>query len=306
MKIVKNICLFSLLVLMFFQCSSDDNSGSTFVTRDRDEVRDENNIDILDFLESHYISFEENPNNPNFEQIRFLPLEDIDEQNPPDDDTPIKDSPFLRLKTITHFDLDYDVYYLVFREGATEQRQPTFADSVLITYEGRTINNIPFDASPNPIWFDLTNTVRGFSVGMTDLRGATSFTLNPDGTGAFSDDFGVGAVFIPSGIGYFATPPIGSGIGAYEPIIFTYQLYRSRLTDHDRDGIPSYMEDINNTGRVDDVDTNGNGFPNYLDSDDDGDGVPTRDEIIIEEDGTIIFPDSNGNGTPDYLDPTYP
>ena len=52
-----------------------------------------------------------------------------------------------------------------------------------------------------------------------------------------------------------------------------------------------------------DYDTDEDGLPNYSDPDDDGDGKPTRDEIIINEDGSIEFPDSNGNGTPDYLDP---
>ena len=45
------------------------------------------------------------------------------------------------------------------------------------------------------------------------------------------------------------------------------------------------------------------GIPNFQDIDDDGDGVLTRTEIS-DADGNIIFPypDSNGDGTPDYLD----
>lgn len=306
MKNSKYIILGLILISFLTQCTPDDDAITQAPTRDLEEVKQENSDEIINFLESHYISFEENPDNPNFERIRFKPIDAIDIQNPPEDDTPIIESSFLRQKTVTQQEIDYEVYYLVFREGATEQRQPTFADSTLVTYEGFTIRNTIFDGTPNPIWFDLTQTIRGFSVGITDLRGATNFISNPDGTGSFSDDFGIGAVFIPSGLGYFAAPPASSGIRAYEPIYFTYQLYRSRLSDHDQDGIPSFMEDVNNTNRLDDVDTDEDGIPDFLDVDDDGDGVPTRDEIIIEEDGTIIFPDSNGNGTPDYLDPTYP
>ncbi len=40
----------------------------------------------------------------------------------------------------------------------------------------------------------------------------------------------------------------------------------------------------------------------FLDPDDDGDGRPTRDEIIINEYGTITFPDTDGDGIPDHLD----
>ena len=40
--------------------------------------------------------------------------------------------------------------------------------------------------------------------------------------------------------------------------------------------------------------------PNYRDLDDDGDGVPTRQEYDINNDG--IPDDSDGDGIPDYLD----
>lgn len=306
MKKSKYFILSFILFVVFTQCNSDDDSVVRAPTRDLEEVKEENKEEIINFLQSHYISFEENLENSNFQKIHFKPIDEIDANNPPEDATPIIESNYIRQKTLTQQGLEYEVYYLVFREGGSDQIQPTFADSTLVTYEGSTIRNTIFDGSTTPIWFDLTQTIRGFSVGITDLRGASSFNSNNDGTVSFSDDFGIGAVFIPSGLGYFAAPPPTSGIRPYEPIYFTYQLYRARLTDHDRDGIPSYMEDVNGTGRLDDVDTDGNGIPNFLDADDDGDGIPTRDEIIIEEDGTIIFPDSNGNGIPDYLDPTYP
>jgi hypothetical protein len=76
--------------------------------------------------------------------------------------------------------------------------------------------------------------------------------------------------------------------------------------DHDNDGIPSWMEDLNGNGYLLDDDTDGDGVPNYIDNDDDGDGVLTIDEIIVHPDGTIEFPDYNNDGTPDYLDPDYP
>ena len=63
------------------------------------------------------------------------------------------------------------------------------------------------------------------------------------------------------------------------------------------------MEDLDGDENLLNDDTSGNNTPNYLDPDDDRDGTPTREEIIINEDGTIEFPDTNGNGIPDYLDP---
>ena len=41
---------------------------------------------------------------------------------------------------------------------------------------------------------------------------------------------------------------------------------------------------------------------NHADSDDDNDGIPTIEEIVINADGSITFPDTDGDGIPDYLD----
>ncbi len=59
--------------------------------------------------------------------------------------------------------------------------------------------------------------------------------------------------------------------------------------DDDGDGIPTKEERQNG-----DVDTDGDGIPNHLDADDDNDGVPTSTEGATE--------DTDGDGTPDYLD----
>ena len=90
--------------------------------------------------------------------------------------------------------------------------------------------------------------------------------------------------------------------------LFTYV----EETDHDGDGIPSIMEDLNGNGYLfddntdDDLEPFNVFIPNFLDPDDDGDGIITREEIIFNPDGSLTFPDSNGNGIPDYLDKDYP
>jgi len=147
-----------------------------------------------------------------------------------------------------------------------------------------------------------TGIIRGLQQALIEFKGAAEIIENPDGTVSF-EDYGIGAVFIPSGLGYFQFPPSGI-IGAYEQLIFSFELFATEIADHDGDGIPSYMEDLNGNQNLLDDDTDGDGLPNYLDDDDDGDERLTRDEIIIHPDGTLEFPDRNGNGIPDYLDPT--
>ena len=74
-------------------------------------------------------------------------------------------------------------------------------------------------------------------------------------------------------------------------------------TDHDKDGILSVDEGMNeaNGGR----DTDGDGIPDYLDIDDDGDNVKTSVEIASAGDDPTAdgYRDTDGDGIPNYLDP---
>lgn len=82
------------------------------------------------------------------------------------------------------------------------------------------------------------------------------------------------------------------------------------LIEDDNDGIPAELEDINNNGILDDDDTDGDGLPNYLDDDDDGDNVKTIDEGIVYDADTETLTARNtdeesedpDNLIPDYLD----
>ena len=126
---------------------------------------------------------------------------------------------------------------------------------------------------------------------------------NADGTVTY-EGFGVGAVFMQSGLGYYVNPPPGSSVAipVYSQLIFTFQLFETEIGDQDFDGVPSVLEDVNGNGLEEDDDTDSDNRSNYLDPDDDGDGRPTEDEIEINEDGTITFPDTDGDGVVDYLD----
>lgn len=311
MKLRPFLIFFAFISLILSSCNDDDDGATTVEIRDPEEVYIENEAEIVEFLQTHYFEFVDNPQNPNFQKFRF---DTITEENQ-DERSPIFDSDLLLSKDITQGSVTYKLYYLKVREGNMDERHPRFADSTLVTYQGLTFDNETFDLSPNPVWFDLTRSIRGFYELMPELRGSSGFVENPDGTVSFNDDFGIGVVFVPSGLGYFAAPPFGSGISSYEPIMFSVQLYKSVEADHDQDGVPSYLEDINGSGRVDELqdgddvndDTDGDGVPNFFDPDDDGDGTPTLEEIS-DEDGNIIipYPDNDNDGTPDYLDPDFP
>jgi len=77
------------------------------------------------------------------------------------------------------------------------------------------------------------------------------------------------------------------------------QLNTLNLDDTDRDGVPDIYEDIDGDGDLTDDDTDRDGIPDYLDEDDDGDGIPTSEEVT---DGETFGGDVDNDGIPNYLD----
>ncbi|WP_224489984.1 hypothetical protein [Robertkochia flava] len=78
------------------------------------------------------------------------------------------------------------------------------------------------------------------------------------------------------------------------------------LEEDDNDNLPAELEGIvvNPDGTINreaSQDTDGDGLPDYLDIDDDGDNVLTSQEIAIAN-NEIIFTDTDGDGIPNYLD----
>ena len=69
--------------------------------------------------------------------------------------------------------------------------------------------------------------------------------------------------------------------------------------DADADGVPNVFEDFNGDGDLTNDDTDMDGTPNYLDTDDDGDNVLTIDELL-DADGNPV--DTDGDGDVNYLD----
>ncbi|GAA3652066.1 hypothetical protein [Flavivirga jejuensis] len=87
---------------------------------------------------------------------------------------------------------------------------------------------------------------------------------------------------------------------------------KTTLTEDDDDGVPAELEDINGNGDLEDDDTDEDGIPDYLDVDDDGDNVLTKDENPDpNNDGDISDAQNsdfdhelatNSEVIPDYLD----
>ncbi|HET8754312.1 MAG TPA: FKBP-type peptidyl-prolyl cis-trans isomerase [Salinimicrobium sp.] len=288
--------LFGSLFLMVFTISCEkDEEPEIIPERDRTEQELADQEALEAYLETHFYNYEEfeNPGS-GFDYV--IEFDTISGTN--SDKISLMESDLLQKKTVTFQETEYSFYILKIREGVNEQ--PKFSDSTFVTYAGELLSGTQFDSSTSPIWFDLTRVIPGFSQSLSEFKGASGFVVNADNTVTWNNDYGVGAVFLPSGLGYYSNPQ--SEIPAYSPLVFSFKLFGVNEADHDRDGIPSWMEDLNEDENVTNDDTDGDGGPNYIDIDDDNDFIFTKEEIVINEDGTITFPDTDNDGTVDHLD----
>ncbi|MBD0832025.1 FKBP-type peptidyl-prolyl cis-trans isomerase [Aestuariibaculum sediminum] len=334
----KSLSLLALcLAVGIVSCKKDDDNEIPQVEiRDRAEQQKADNDSILKYLNNHYYNKAEiDAAVPNIGIEDVVITELVDGETLPEGHMMLIDAVGDPI-AVEYADTDYEYYVLKLNQGGGYD-SPTLADNVQILYEGFTLQDKVFDGKyyPDNNPLDLTGLIQGWRYVIPDYNTSESYTDNGDGTISYNNS-GVGVMFLPSGLAYFANAT--GGISAYSPIVFKFELLQMGQNDHDADGIPSYLEGLTENT---DEDTYSDGFGlypryDYIDADDDGDGVFTADEIevrtvtktmreevlaepltedevllnFIEKDkngnyiGTIVkLIDSNGDGTPDYLDP---
>lgn len=306
---LRKISFFILsFVLVFSACKKDDDSTESVIeeVRDRAEQQVIDDATLQEYLETHYY------NKSAFDGNLNPKISDLSITEVPEDITISSDADSLLInvvetKTVDFADTDYKVYIFRINQGGGLE-SPKFTDNIDVIYEGFSLEGEVFDSRVNleNDGFDLLNLIPGWRKVLPEFNTAESFIEEPDGTVNYQNH-GTGVMFLPSGLAYFSNAT--TGISAYEPIAFKFELIRMSENDHDGDGIPSYLEDLDGDGEfsanadVDilDDDSDSDGLPNYVDSDDDGDGVLTIDEDI-NGDGDPTN-DIGANGIANYLDP---
>jgi len=316
MKIRKISFYILLIIIVFISCSKDDKPDTIIVEeRDRTEQQIVDRDSLLGYLETHYYNssvFEGNLN-PSINDLVITKL--MSGESVPVDHSLLIDA--IETKTTIFADVDYEFYILRLNQGDINGMKPHFSDDVRVNFSGNTLDEIVFDSSVNPIDFDLTNLVPGWNRVFPEFNVAETYIENGDGTVSFTNA-GVGVMFLPSGLGFFSA--IQPDIPAYSPIIFKFELYQTDINDHDLDGVPSYLEDIDGDLDLSNDDTDENTVPDFADGDDDGDGTLTIEEDLedinpnvdsngdgildndLDGDGDPTNDDTDGDGIPNYLD----
>ncbi|MFV7235814.1 FKBP-type peptidyl-prolyl cis-trans isomerase [Flavobacterium sp. ZB4R12] len=329
---------FILLIttLSLFSCSKDD-AAETEAPRDYAVQYATDLTDIEEYLKTYYIE-------------NVSPDVDIKIIKIPTNGTQpsiwsYKDNagfPKLLSRDVKLHDITYKLYYLALRGQVNEnvssdvEKAPTNVDELFISYKGvylerKTIENIStlsttqFEEHINPIWtMGFENYIRGWKEIIPQFKKGEHVS-NSDGTVTFND-FGVGVMFIPSGLAYYNNG--SSAIPAYVPLIFSFRLMEFQKTDNEGngirgtqnfvptpDGVMSFQEDLDKDrymwrkgelpkGAINPDDTDGDGIPDFADVDDDGDNYTTKLEIKNPATGLAYpfadIPSCSGNTT----DPT--
>jgi hypothetical protein len=332
-KILKSSIYLLTVITLFIACNDDDDV-IPLEARDRAEQQIADKDSILNYLSTHYYNsgFLETGVNHKFTEIIITELQ-FGEELPDGHTLLIED---VETHMAENLEVDYEYYILRLNQG--EGPSPRFTDFVRVRYEGSSIGSeevfdssiAPFDQLLQGNGITTSGAIKAWQLVMPEFNSSSNFTTN-NGAVDFTD-FGLGVMFVPSGLAYFSGTNTGS---SYDNIIFKFELLQVEELDHDNDGIPSYVEDLDMSLEVFDDDTDDNSFPDFIDIDDDGDEVLTINELmpnaytvnseIGEEEpvlatneyeisrnenagivtiNTVTIVDSNNDGTPDYLDET--
>jgi len=265
------------LIFSVISCSPDEDDVVSVPENDRTEQQVIDNDSLVGYLNTHYYnSAEVNAfANPTIADVVITEL--LEDETLPSDATLLMTD--AELKTTTYLDVEYEYYILEIKQGEGAS-SPRFCDKVRVKYAGSLLDGEEFEVKSTPIDFDLTGMIPGWSRVMPHFNTSSSYVSNTDGTISYNG-YGMGVMFLPSGLGYYAT--YSGSIPSYSNLVFKFELLQTETADHDFDNIPTYMEVVEQGGlNLYDKDTDGDLIPDFNDSDDDGDGTLTKNELGVE------------------------
>ena len=270
--------------LVLYACNNSSNSTVDNFDHEAQAIID--NDSIVEFLKNNYF-------NEDYDSI--MPIEA--------GKAPLSDDDRLLTRKVNEYGIDYTYYVFVSEQGKPDEDKgfPTVVDSIFPVYKLRTLVNSTEVKKEqdltNPTWFnplDIINGVRGWLHAFTHFKNGNNTTDNGPIT---YEKTGKGFFILPSGLSYRNSGRLPNKILLYYVELYDFK----KDTDHDRDHIASFDEDIDEDGKPWNDDTDSDGVPDFLDNDDDNDNILTKDEDANgDNDPRNDFSDPNNPTLPDY------
>ncbi|WP_347174330.1 FKBP-type peptidyl-prolyl cis-trans isomerase [Polaribacter uvawellassae] len=285
---IKNILIAAIASILIYACSASNPFVDNF-DHEAQALKDKDTL--VKYLSNHY-----------YDAV-------IDSIKPiTTGKTALIDDAKLITQDITFEEIDYKMYYYIVEQGVPDPVKgfPTVMDSVLTKYQGRQIIDSGvasvFETQSSAVWLTLDAVIKGWSYGFTHFKGGKNSTTNGPIT---YENTGKGFLFIPSGLAYRNLD--GGNILPNSCLVFRIELLDIvENTDHDNDGLASYLEieDASVESDPTKVDTDGDFIANFKDADDDNDGTPTiKEDANKDGDPRNDFSDPSNPTLPDYLNP---
>ncbi|MBT8244477.1 MAG: hypothetical protein HKP48_06460 [Winogradskyella sp.] len=298
MKLRNILASVTFFTLIIFACSPDDSDFTPAEEIDRVEQQVVDEALLQTYLSTHYY------NSDNFIQGENYQVNDIviakleDGQTVPSGHTLL--STVVEAFSTNFEGVEYVYYVLKINQGGGST-SPSFTDKVRVSYEGSLADDGSVFDNRIIQDFDLVGlnefqgVIPGWQRVFPNFNSAESFSISANGEVLY-DNYGLGVMFLPSGLGYFGRAL--EGIPIYSNLVFKFALFQTEVNDHDNDGVPSILEDLNNDSSTFDEDTDEDIISNYVDPDDDGDGILTINEVLVK----TYTEDEAGNPFMSYAD----
>lgn len=285
---IKNIVLVAIVSILIYACSASNPLIDNF---DHTAQAVKDNDTLVKYLSNHYYD-------ATLDSIKPITT----------GKTALLNDAKLSIQDVIVDEISYKLYYYIVKQGIPDpvKGYPTVMDSVLTKYQGTQITTTAFtevfETQQAAVWLTLDAVIKGWSYGFTHFKGGKNSTTNGPIT---YQDSGKGFLFIPSGMAYKNRET--GNILANSCLIFRIELLDIvENTDHDNDGLASYLEiqDASVESDPTKVDTDGDFIANYKDADDDNDGTPTiKEDKNKDGDPRNDFSDPSNPTLPDYLNP---
>ncbi len=250
---IKHIFYFALVSVLLYSCGDDNAITDPFADIDHKALALSDNDSLVKFLKAHYYD-------TSLDSVKPLVTGKI---------ALFDDSSNLITMDAKRNGIDYKLYVYKVRNGNPidpvfgnsndDKGYPTVSDSLYTKYSGQTIVSsielsTKFDSKTKGFWASYERLgVRGWSFGFKNFKGGY---LKKNSTGGVYNgpitylEGGKGVLFIPSGLAYTSIDKNNyrNSLVNRNLMFYIELLDFVKDTDHDNDGVSSYLEDANNDG----------------------------------------------------------
>ncbi|HLW14684.1 MAG TPA: hypothetical protein VKX30_04215 [Flavobacteriaceae bacterium] len=226
------LALFAVSVLVISCKKDDDNKDESLKPRDRGEEAIAAQNQIEEYLTNYAYNYEDFESPVEGFDYRVV----IDSILPGSDKIPlIEQVEYKMVEDPYEPEVKYKLYYLKVAQG--EGKPVDGAEAAHITYEVWNLETNELleqtnSSEPKAFVIDNKSTNAGLKEALKEFNASDGFIENEDGTISYQD-YGIGAVFVPSGLAFFNNPPLSTPIGYYNQLIYTFHVIGVSEKDED-------------------------------------------------------------------------